>query len=654
MSRLAHDRLCVMPHFNFLLVIVAVQSTHPDAMGEQGSFVIVSAVDQSSLNRVVPRGFDVALFGFLFVWMLWGIGSYGLYEPHEAQYGGAAHEMVLRGDWVTPYLNGAPELNKPPLFYWIIAVSYLLLGRIGASPEFVARFPLVLISLSGALLAWRWAYELFGVRAARYAATMLTLSIGWYMFAHQLLIDELLSTLIMLSLYALWKAIQSGRRWHWCIFYVVIGLAVLAKGLLGIIFPVTTLVAFILIRRDWSLIKGCYPFMGLLLVSAVVGPWAYLYESHNPGALEYIVINEHFRRAFDNRIPHDYGVVQVSAFMFLFLTVVWLAPWSLLLPRLFAFVQAKNKSGEPEASRNAVLLLTIGAVFPVLFFVLIPSRLIYYGLPALPPFMLLCAGCWSNLSERAVDNKYVDAALFGITGVSLLVLAFFIPNWLKDVSEISLIFDSVGAFTPMIFAIGAALTLAAGLIYVRKYRAAFVALSVLMIIGETYCITQFEKFDVIFSSKKLINQLSPALGDDCIWVNEGSNEVGAGSGMAYYLRQKALINASHVLIMDDDTRRPPPAYPGPKPMFLINHQRLNDLWTSDAPVIFVTDFARTDWDADPPLLPAADCQNVPITVGGRRRVYANASAWKRLSAAKLVSPQGDQTAVPKPEIVQSR
>jgi 4-amino-4-deoxy-L-arabinose transferase-like glycosyltransferase len=602
----------------------------------------------------VPQGFDVALFAFLFVWMLWGIGSYGLYEPHEAQYGGAAHEMVLRHDWVTPYLNGAPELNKPPLFYWIIAVSYLLLGSVGASPEFVARFPLVLISLSGAMLAWRWAYELFGIRAARYAATMLTLSIGWYMFAHQLLIDELLSTLIMLSLYALWKAIQSGRRWHWCIFYVVIGLAVLAKGLLGIIFPVMTLAVFILIRREWSLIRGCYPVMGFLLVSAVVGPWAYLYESHNPGALEYIVINEHFRRAFDNRIPHDYGVVQVSAFMFMFLTLVWLAPWSLLLPRLSKFVLAKNKTGESSASRDAVLLLTLGTVLPVLFFLLIPSRLIYYGLPALPPFMLLCAGCWSNLPELKLENKYIDAALFGITGVALLVLAFFIPNWLKGVSEISLIFDSVGDFTPMIFAIGAALTLAAVLIYLRKYGAAFAALAVLMIVGETYCITQFEKFDVIFSSKKLINHLSVALGDDCVWVNEGSNEVGAGSGMAYYLRQKALINASHVLIMEDDTRRPPPAYPGPKPFFLIDHQRLNEMWASNAPMMFVTDFARTDWDADPPMLPTCDCQYVPITVGGRRRVYANASAWKRLSAAKLVPAGSEPVAASKPEIVQSR
>ena len=96
---------------------------------------------------------DLALFLLIAIFTMWGIGSYGLYEPHEAQYGGGATEMVQRGDWVTPYINGDREVNKPPLFYWLIAVSYTLFSKVGLTPEFVLRLPLAMICLSGSILA---------------------------------------------------------------------------------------------------------------------------------------------------------------------------------------------------------------------------------------------------------------------------------------------------------------------------------------------------------------------------------------------------------------------------------------------------------------------------------------------------------------------
>src|SRR5216110_2282435 len=109
----------------------------------------LDAAAQGTLPGDRAGWIDAGLFLLVAFFAIWGIGSYGLYEPHEAQYASGGSAMVQRGDWVTPYINGERELNKPPLFYWLIASSFLLLSRAGFSSEFVARLPSALIAVSG-------------------------------------------------------------------------------------------------------------------------------------------------------------------------------------------------------------------------------------------------------------------------------------------------------------------------------------------------------------------------------------------------------------------------------------------------------------------------------------------------------------------------
>ena len=155
----------------------------------------------------------------------------------------------------------------------------------------------MLISLGGLFLVWLWARELWGARAGRCAALMLAVAPGWYVFAHQLLIDELLTILLFAALYLLWQAIYARHSyWRWGLFYGVVGLAVLAKGLPGVFFPLLTLGLFVLVRRDWRLLLHARPFFGMAVLALIVGPWAWLLEAHNPGALKYMIVNEHLKR----------------------------------------------------------------------------------------------------------------------------------------------------------------------------------------------------------------------------------------------------------------------------------------------------------------------------------------------------------------------
>ena len=297
---------------------------------------------------------------------------------------------------------------------------------------------------------------------------MLSVTAGWWMFSHQLLIDELLGTLYLATLYFLWRAIIDGSVSKWMLFYIFMALAVLAKGLLGIAFPAGVLVLYIVIRRKWKLIGQSHPFMGCLILGIIVGPWAFLFERHNPGALSYMIINEHFNRLFDMRVPHDYGVVQTDASTFLAITLIWLMPWGLFIPEVAAFVRrqlksqgssvpavSKTEESTVDARREGILLLSIATLLVIVFFTVVPSRLVYYGLPAIPTFVVLCAGAFEDRIANSVRFGVLDCLSPLVFGVALLAVTPFVPGLLSHIPELSGIIGSkVGV---------SALALAAGL-----------------------------------------------------------------------------------------------------------------------------------------------------------------------------------------------
>ena len=575
---------------------------------------------------------DVLLLAGIFAVMIWGVGDYGLYEPHEGHFAGVGREMVTSGDWILPNLNGAPYLNKPPLFYWMIATSYSIFGI----SEWAARLPLVLVGWCGVLLAWQWTRELFGIRAGRYAAIMLAIATGWYLFCHQLLIDALLSVLNLAALYVLWKAIESRTRtWLWLAFYAIVGLSVMAKGLIGIAFPIAALLCFIVWYRDKALLRTCRPILGILVMVAVVGPWVLLLERRNPGTLWYMIKSEHIDRAFDRRWPPDYSVVKVNWWKYLVITAVWLAPWSLLLPQVVGFCRKIVSRAAPQSPfRDAVALLVFGALLPVVAFLPMPSRLIYYSLPCVLPFVILTAGWWAQ-SDQFQSNRSRVSAFLTLCGIGAVIVgvSFFLGGWLKAIPDLASSPGELVLIPRVALLMGSALLIGGGLLMNRRPTAAIAVIGLLFATADIMNVSGFADYDHVLSSKKLVNSIRDKVGTDCIWVSEGSKEIGASAGIAYYLGRESNGRARSVYVMTDDSRRPPPRFPGDPLNYLIDQKRLEELWNGSKPVVFITDFQRSDWLADPPHLPieARDCiANPPVT--GNRRIYANAAAWERLQS----------------------
>ena len=601
--------------------------------------------------RVLPI---TALDGFILLALLcgmyYGIGSYGLYEPHEGHFAGVGREMFLSGDWITPHLNGAPYLNKPPIFYWLIATSFSLFG-IG---DGAARLPQVLIAWAGVVLAWKWARELFGARAGQAAAIILGVSAGWYLFAHQLIIDELLCVLHLFSLYTLWKCVcDPGSSRAWLNFFIVLGVSIMAKGPIGPLLILLVWLVFAAMRGDWSSFKRCRLFPGFLVMLLIIAPWLIMIEVRNPGFLRYQIVNELINRALDKRWPPDYQVSKTSAVMFVLIALIWMAPWSLLLPQISGFtyrVSRRPVTSKISARADAVLLLALGALLPTVSFLPIPSRLIYYCLPTLPPFAILAAGWWSSLEEPRegqnarlphwISNRVPPGVVFTLIGIAVIVVGFYIGPLLKSKPEIMAAPEILNFMPGFAALIGSALTLGGILMLAGRPFTGMLALGLLLLIGEAANTAGFAAFDQVRSSKRMITELLPKTKSDWIWIYEGSLELGAAGGMAFYLGTDDQGHARTLRVMKEQiepdekgeihvsARRTPPSFPGPEPAYLLSGTELRTIWSGPKPALFITDFLRDDPNIDPPNLPPEPRHPIPVSAAGQRKVYANEAAWR--------------------------
>lgn len=339
------------------------------------------------------------------------LGLRHLIPSDEGRYAEMAREMFVTGDWITPRYNGYKYFEKPPLQTWLNALTFAWFG-IG---EWQARLYTALASFAGVLFAGYAGARVFNPRAGFFAALVLASSPYWNLMGHFNALDMGLSLWMTVTLCALLLAQRPGigkraeRGWMW-LCWASMALAVLSKGLIGLILPGAVLVLYTLASRDWALWKRLHLVSGLVIFFAIATPWFVLVQSRNPEFFNFFFIVQQFRRYLtpeQNRPGAFYYFAPVLAVGFL--------PW------LSVSVQSVRHALRIPRQPNGfapMLMLATWSVFIFLFFSASHSKLISYVLPVAPALALMI-GAYLPLVSREQFRRH----LFGYL-VFLVAAAF--------------------------------------------------------------------------------------------------------------------------------------------------------------------------------------------------------------------------------------
>ncbi|MFZ0884857.1 MAG: glycosyltransferase family 39 protein [Candidatus Acidiferrales bacterium] len=354
-----------------------------------------------------------------------------LMDDVDAVQGQIARNMLTSGDWVTARLDGVAYLEKAPLVYWAMAMAYKIFGV----HDWAARIPIVLAAIG---LAWltalfgRWA---FGERAGFYAGLCMASGVGLFLFTRILIPDVILTLTTTLAMWSFLRAIdeeEAHTRWWAFVWAVCMGIGLLLKSLIGVLFPIAAGLLYLLLTsrlfsvRVW---KKLHLASGLAVILLVALPWHVFATLRNPpvfaftlhsgpgqyhGFLWFFFINEQLLRFLNLRYPHDYDTVPRPLFWLLML--VWLFPWSVYLP---ATVKLSFKPTDRAGQTRLLALCWVGVV--MIFFTFSTTQE-YYSMPCYPALALLIGSAmdsdnsWVRRGTRALSVISAAAAVtvFGI------------------------------------------------------------------------------------------------------------------------------------------------------------------------------------------------------------------------------------------------
>ena len=358
-----------------------------------------------------------------------------------------ARNMLTSGDWVTARLDGIAYLEKAPLIYWLIAISYKVFGF----TDWAARIPVACAAIGLAWVTAAFAEWAFGRREAFYAGLCISTCIGLFLFTRILIPDVMLTLVITVSIWSVLRLADEHevrpRLWSYLL-PASLGVGLLLKSLIAIVFPVGAGLIYLLItrqffsKRTWQRFR---PLTGLLLIVAIAAPWHILATLQNPpyfawtmrsapgeyhGFFWFYFINEQLLRFLNLRYPRDYNTVPRLYFWLFHL--LWLFPWSAYLPAV------ARLSFRPLDRAGRTRLMALCWIGVVLVFFSFSTTQEYYSMPCYPAFALLLASAMTLEREPLVRfGTRTLAAIAGCATITIIAILIYVRNVLTpgDISS---------------------------------------------------------------------------------------------------------------------------------------------------------------------------------------------------------------------------
>ena len=310
-----------------------------------------------------------------------GLGAIGLIGPDEPRYAQVAREMQRSGDYITPRLFGAAWFEKPPLYYWLAALSF----QAGVN-EVTARLPSATFAVAF-LGVWYWfARRRFEQRTAILGCLLLASTPGWIGFGRAAAMDMLLSTTLGAALVFLALWFWEEKRKFLYGFSILLGVATLAKGPLAVGLAGLVMLAYAATFREWRTLKPMLWSWCPVLFAAVALPWYVLCYAHNgyPFIQEFIIRHNWERLVSAQELGHGQPF-----WFYVPILAAGIFPWTPLL--VLPVAQMVGGGLRQILGNRQRAFLFYWTTLPFAFFSFSENKLPGYLLPILPPLTLWIA-----------------------------------------------------------------------------------------------------------------------------------------------------------------------------------------------------------------------------------------------------------------------
>lgn len=380
----------------------------------------------------------IALMSLCCLLYLWGLGGVPFYTKGEPREATVVWEIYTTHEWVLPLRNGHIIPSKPPLFHWLGTLVSYANGEVN---EFTIRFPSAVLATMGVLLTYSTGVALWGVEAGAVAAVVLATSFEWSRAATTARVDMTLTVCMVAAFLFFLFIYRRGevRRRDAFFFYVLLGLATLAKGPVGAILPGLTVVAFLAWRRDLVFLRQLHVVTGGLLVLLIAGSWYGL--ALWQGGSEFFtkqIMKENVLRFFTNDAGHDHPFYYFLPNLFL-----GMAPWSFFFPPLIMFLYRQRHAWAEK--EYLYLIIWIATVF--LFYSVAKSKRSVYILPLYPAVALLIGAWWQELRQ---GSAAMSATFFRLIQASGYLCLLFVGVTIAAIACQALGYDALGLIRPLL------------------------------------------------------------------------------------------------------------------------------------------------------------------------------------------------------------
>lgn len=396
-----------------------------------------------------PELFCVLLLALAcLLFLFFGLNFYPLIDVDETRYAVIARDLANCFDWNNLNLNTVPFLEKPPLYFWLVAASIKAFGEFTA---FAVRFPIAILSTFLVFFTYHVGKKVISRKFGVISALILLSSFIYLVLSHIAILDMVLTVFVTSAIYCGFLTHfckEQNKKYYWWYFYLFMGLGFLAKGILGLVIPAVVIFAYNLIAKNAKeIFKPINILPGIVIFFVISLPWHInMYHQYGFEFIKQYFLVHHFARFINSE-----AIGRQRPFLyFVPVFLVGFFPWTLIFLAFICngfksiFNKFKTTQGKItekiaaifETNTNEQKLLVFSSVYFVIVFLLFSvssTKLPTYILPVFPAAALLTGYYWW-ISDEKGEHKFsislttqIFSAIFIVSAFISMIAYYFLP-----------------------------------------------------------------------------------------------------------------------------------------------------------------------------------------------------------------------------------